>query len=305
MASRPLRAWRDDLELGPGLRQRRASASRSSGSSSAISAVGRVRIMPAPAARREVQLGARRRAARRAVTSQLRVAAEGELQALAQRREAGAEPVARRLAGPTPVSLTRTRQRSSRSRTSTSMRPPSSLGSMPWRTAFSTSVSSVIGGQRSASAARIDVQRELQAIGHAHLHQLEIGAHQFQLLPERRRRLVQARHRRAQVGDQAASTREACGEPASTSACTLASVLNRKCGCTCACSSCRRASERLALELAALELEGQRLVARQRVALAHHRPERDPGRESCPRDGQAQIPVEARRVLAELRVAAE
>ena len=30
----------------------------------------------------------------------------------------------------------------------TSMRPPASLGSMPWRTAFSTSVSSVIGGRR-------------------------------------------------------------------------------------------------------------------------------------------------------------
>ena len=39
------------------------------------------------------------------------------------------------------------------------------------------------------------------------------------------------------------STFDACGEPESTSACTFASVLNRKCGSTCACNSRRRASD--------------------------------------------------------------
>ena len=38
-------------------------------------------------------------------------------------------------------------------------------------------------------------------------------------------------------------TFEACGEPESTSACTLASVLNRKCGSTWACSNRNRASD--------------------------------------------------------------
>ena len=66
-----------------------------------------------------------------------------------------------------------------------SMRPPSSLGSMPWRTAFSTSVSRVIGGQR-RPAPQVDVHRELQAIGHAHLHQLEVRPHQLQLALDRR-----------------------------------------------------------------------------------------------------------------------
>ena len=50
-------------------------------------------------------------------------------------------------------SLTRTRQRPARRCTWISITPPSSLGSMPWRTAFSTSVSSVIGGQRRLRAA--------------------------------------------------------------------------------------------------------------------------------------------------------
>ena len=135
--------------------------------------------------------------------AQLRVAAEDQLQALAQRRRVRCRARRRPPAGPTPVSLTRTRQRPSRRCTWTSMRPPSSLGSMPWRTAFSTSVSSVIGGQRSASAASSTCSVELQAVGHAHVHQLEVGAHQLQLLAQRGGRLVQARHRGAQVGDQA------------------------------------------------------------------------------------------------------
>jgi hypothetical protein len=41
---------------------------------------------------------------------------------------------------------------------------------------------------------RIDVQRELQAVGDAHLHELEIGTDQIQLLSERRAGLVHARH---------------------------------------------------------------------------------------------------------------
>ena len=53
---------------------------------------------------------------------------------------------------PEPVSRTSTWQRGPRRATRMSIRPPSSLGSMPCRTAFSTSVSSVIGGQYSARA---------------------------------------------------------------------------------------------------------------------------------------------------------
>ena len=92
------------------------------------------------------------------------------------------------------------------------------------------------------SAPRGRRSSRMEAIGHAHLHQLEIGSNKLELGSivaadswssgtAARRYTVRLR-----------STTGACGEPASTSACTFASVLKRKCGATCACSTRNRAS---------------------------------------------------------------
>jgi hypothetical protein len=48
------------------------------------------------------------------------------------------------------------------------------------------------------------MHRELQVVGHPHVHQLEVGLDEPGLLAQRRRRIVQAGNRRTQVGDQAA-----------------------------------------------------------------------------------------------------
>ena len=61
-----------------------------------------------------------------------------------------------------------------------------------------------------------------------------------------------ARQRRAQVGDQAAAPRGA-RQPTPTSACTLASVLNRKCGSICAVSKASHCIQRLRRLSAALQ----------------------------------------------------
>ena len=113
-------------------------------------------------------------------------------------------------ARPTPVSATHSADAAGRAsrRPPTSMRPPSSLGSMPW-------LHGVLDQRqqrhrREAQAAPVRARAstpKLQPVGHAQVHQLEVGAHQSQLVAERRVGLVQARHRRAQIGDQVAQHR--------------------------------------------------------------------------------------------------
>ena len=133
---------------------------------------------------------------------------------------------------------------------------------MPWRTAFSTSVSSVIGGQRSVSADVIDVQRELQPIGHAHVHELEVRADQLELLAERRGRLVQARHGGAQVGDQAAQHGGGLRRSRVDQRLHVGQRVEQEVRRDLRLQQAQARVERLALELAALELERQRLSAR-------------------------------------------
>ncbi len=62
--------------------------------------------------------------------------------------------------------------------------------------------------------------------------------------------------------------------------------------------------QRLALELAAFELERQRLIAREGVALPQHRAERDPRCEQHAREGQHRVADGSLLVLRELRIAA-
>jgi len=61
------------------------------------------------------------------------------------------------------------------------------------------------GGRRTSNLQRrrVDVHRVLEAIGHAHLHQLEIGSNELQFALDRCGRLVKQRHRRAQIRGEA------------------------------------------------------------------------------------------------------
>ena len=77
-----------------------------------------------------------------------RYAHEGEADRQRAELVVGADLDARRGQNVETVQLTRAVQRPSRTLTLTSIRPPSSPGSIPCRTAFSTRVSRVIGGQR-------------------------------------------------------------------------------------------------------------------------------------------------------------
>ena len=60
--------------------------------------------------------------------------------------------------------------------------------------------------------------------------------------------------------------------------------------------------ERVALELAALELERERLIASEHVALPHHRAERDPRRKQQPFDDQHDEPRHLRRLVRGMHV---
>ena len=158
------------------------------------------------------------------------------------------------------------------------MRPPCSLGSMPWRTAFSTSVSNAIGGKRSASSAGSTSMRDLQAgracacaSGRGRRARAASSSRSADRPPSCSCGIAARRY-----AIRLFSTGGARGEPLSTSACTLASVLNRKCGSICACSSRQPRVERLALEPPALDLELQRL----RCAPAHRA--RAPARPALP-----------------------
>ena len=165
---------------------------------------------------------------------------------------------------------------------------------MPWRTAFSTSVSSVIGGQRSGRAAASTCSVELQAVGHAHVHQLEVGAHQLQLLLERGGGLVQARHRRAQVGDEAVQHRRGLRRSGVDQRLHVGQRVEQEVRRDLRLQQAQARVERLALELAALELEGERLAARRVLALAEERRHRDPRRHQQAGHGHHEEAVQAR-----------
>ena len=242
IASRPLRACATTSSSGHACASWRARASRSSGSSSAISAVGRAARHAAPRAGRSSSAQTPSRLLRG--HAQLRVAAEVELKALAQRRRGRCR--ARCPSGRRPdAGVADAHHGSGRRAAARGCRCGRLPRSGRCRGAPRSPPASAASSADSAAPARrlIDVQRELQAIGHAHVHQLEVRPDQLQLLAERGGRLVAGAARpRAGRRSGCRSTAAACGDPASTSACTLASVLNRKCGATCACSRRRRAS---------------------------------------------------------------
>ena len=117
-------------------------------------------------------------------TTRLRIAAEGSVAAVRAsvvqaRAESFAGAGAQANAG---IDHLGAMQRPSTSALHAQLRcsPPSSLGSMPWRTAFSTRAQQ---GHRRAGAGRAQCLdrlpgTKLQAVGHPHVHDLEVGAHQ-------------------------------------------------------------------------------------------------------------------------------
>ena len=100
---------------------------------------------------------------------------------------------------------------------------------------------------------------------------------------ERRRRLVQARHRGAQVGDQAAQHGGRLRRSRIDQRLHVRERVEQEMRRDLRLQQMQARIERLALELAALELERERLVARERVLLPHQRGERDPRRDAARR----------------------
>jgi hypothetical protein len=110
------------------------------------------------------------------------------------------------------------------------------LGSRPWWTAFSTSGCSSSGGSGGARGL-VGVDREAQPLFHAHLQQLQVGARQLQLGAPACCRRGAGAQRGAQVVGEGSQHLPAAAGRGPSALCTLASVLNRKCGSICACSS--------------------------------------------------------------------
>ena len=224
--------------------------------------------------------------------AQVRIVAEHELQPLAQGGQSGAEARPGR-AEAAAVSLTRTRQRPPRRRTSTSMLPPSSLGI--------DAVAHRVFDQRqqrhrrAAQRARLGVHvQPVTAAGRACACASARGrpGPAPSPAPGSRPARAAAAPRRADRRSGCAARADACGEPASTSACTFASVLNRKCGATCACSRRRRASSAWRSSSLRSSSNVDRLVAGERLALPHQRRQRGPRREEQAEEGQHHEAVE-------------
>ena len=121
--------------------------------------------------------------------------------------------------------------------------PPAAAGSMPCLIAFSTSEISRFGGNGCAASVVGHVDGEREPRAHPHLQDLEVG------LGERRppgpasstaRAAAAARRAGSRAGGRAGAC--ACGGSVSVRYWTDASVLNRKCGSTCACISFSSAS---------------------------------------------------------------
>ena len=277
----------------------RASASRSSGSSSAISAVGRAAISSRPRARetrapQTTPCGSRARTRSDAASPNTS----------ARRSRSAASPVPRprpEACRPAPESATRIQQRPSTTRTSTAM-----------LSAFLGRIDAVAHRvldqrqqrhRRAAQAARriLDVELEREPVRQAHAHELEVGPHQLDLLAERRHRLVEPRHRRAQVGDEAAQHVGRLRRARFDQRLDVRERVEQEVRRHLRLQQVQSRIERQPVRLAAREVERERLLARERFLLPHQRAERDPGRHEKPEAGQRAEAFHARLVLPEGR----
>ena len=158
------------------------------------------------------------------------------------------------------------------------------------------------GGRRTANLQRrrVDVDRVVEAIGHAHLHQLEIRPNQLQLALDRCRGLVEQRHRRAQVRREAAQHGRRMRRARIDERLHVRERVEEEMRRDLRLQQMEARVERLPLELAALEREGQLLIARKRFLLPDDRDKRRPRREEEAGERQVRPPAvlpERRRTL--------
>ena len=170
---------------------------------------------------------------------------------------------------------------------------------MPCRTAFSTSVNRVVGGQRTLQRRRVDVRRVLEAIGHPHLHQLEVGPHQLQLALDCCGGLVEQRQRRAQVRREAAQHRRRMRRAGIDERLHVRERIEQEMRSDLRLQQMQTSVECLSLELAALERERQVLIAHDGFLLPDDRDQRGPRRDEHGEEREHQPPGQAVALLPE------
>jgi hypothetical protein len=126
---------------------------------------------------------------------------------------------------------------------------------------------------------RVDVHRVLQAIRHAHLHQLEIRADEFQLALESRRRLVQQRHRRPKVLDQASKHCRRLRRARIDERLDVGERIEQEMRGDLRLQQMQTGVDGLPFQFAALERERERLMVDEGFLLTDDRRERRPGRD--------------------------
>ena len=159
------------------------------------------------------------------------------------------------------------------------------------------------GGRRTANLQRrrVDVHRVLEAIGHAHLHQLEIRSNELQLALDRRGGLVEQRHRRAQVRGEASQHGRRMRRARIDERLHVRERVEEEMRRDLRLQQMQSRVERLPLELTALERERQLLIAGKRFLLPDDRGERRPRREQEAGERQMRPPVQAAGNLPERR----
>jgi hypothetical protein len=147
----------------------------------------------------------------------------------------------------------------------------------------------------------VDVHRVLQAIGHAHLHQLEIWPNEVKLALDGRGRLVERRHRRAQVRDQAPEHGRRMRRPRVDERLHVRERIEEEVWSDLRLQEMQTRVERLALELTPLECERELLIASEGFLLTDDRRERGPRREEDAGEREMRPPGHPRRILPERR----
>ena len=167
---------------GHALASMRTSASRSSGSSSATSAVARALM---PTSRAGKLISAQTPCGAISVSVELRIAAERQLQPLAQGRQARAQPASLRLESHARVFHA--------DHAAAVAHPDVDIDAPAGLAGIDAMAHGVLDKRQQrhrrtvqSRRGRVEMDRILQPIRHAHLHELQVGAHQLHLVPRAR-----------------------------------------------------------------------------------------------------------------------
>ncbi len=152
--------------------------------------------------------------------------------------------------------------------------------------------------------AGIRVHRKHQAIRHPHVHDFEIGAHQLELLPQRRRRFMQARHGGTQVSDQALQYFGSLGGAGFHQRLHIGERVEKKVRLDLRLQQPEARIQRFAFQLAALQGEGGGLIAGESIALPDKRAHGDPGTKQDACKHQREIALNSGWLGCKIRVAA-